>query len=447
MIVLLILALTSHSYSIDLEQSVLSALDHSIDIKQQSSNILFDQKALADAKKQFDPKYRIKASAGKSESSIRVWDKDAQLSPTINLQTKYGTNLSVTQAYSYYNDEIKPLTFSLTQPLVRGLSSEINQLPITEARDNLIKSEINEQNLNNQVIIQVVEAYLKLRSAIEQNEMERLQFEEHQTEMASQIQKFESGKISQEDLTQDRIQSDQLQLHAKKGELEKAQATKAFIQLTGIYFQDGDTLEHPAITWELPGVTDAIEQSFKNNRELILDDMNVQSNSRKIKQAEDNLLPDLSFNFLHKSDLHGRHYNVTKNEISVDLSYEFNFGEKNHDLEKVTQDYQYSQLQHINKMENLASDIDYQIAAIENLTEQIRISQSGIDHEAELVKGNEISYQHGKESLSDLHKSKHQLLKKQSDLFKQSSELALSKLRLADNMGIDLLPIILGENI
>lgn len=444
MIILVILSMFSALFGFSLEQAIIEGLQQSIDLRQETEQNLFNEQQLRIAKQKFYPNYKLTASAGKTESSIRVWDKDAQIAPTIGLNTPYGTQLSASQAYSYYKDEIKPLTFAIKQPLLRGRSTIINTSSILDAQDNVEIGNINNKKTTHKTIIQIVDSYLKLNQAVIKGTMESIQYQEHLREMKSQQQKFEAGKISKEDLTSDQIQSDQLQLHAKQGEIEKVKALKAFKQLTGIQYHEKDTLKQPTLHWQIPDARYAIDQALSNNFDLMLDDFNIQKSNRKIIQSRDARLPDLSLNVVHKSDIHRRSYNTIKNEITVDLSYEFDFNAKTSDLDKAISDHKYSQLRHLEKVDTLAQDIQFQVEAIENLIEQVIISQSAVKHELELVKSNEINYQHGKKSLSDLHKSKHQLLKKQSELIKQESELIINQLNLADAMGLDLLPILLG---
>lgn len=444
MIILVVLATFSTLFGFTLEQAIIEGIQQSIDLRQETEQNLFNEQQLHIAKQQFYPKYKLTASAGKTESSIRIWDKDAQVAPTISLNTRYGTQLSASQAYSYYKDEIKPLTFAIKQPLLRGRSTEINTSNILDAQDSVKKGNIHNKKTTHKTIIQIVDSYLKLNLAVIKSNMESIQYEEHLREMKSQQQKFEAGKISKEDLMSDQIQSDQLQLHAKQGELEKIKALKTFKQLTGIQYHRKDTLKQPTLHWQIPDTRHAVDQALASNFDLMLDDFNIQSSNRKINQSKDARLPDLSLNVIHKSDINKRTYNTIKNEITVDLSYEFDFNSKTSDLDKAISDHKYTQLRHLEKVDTLAQDIKFQVKAIESLVEQITISQSAVKHELELVKSNEINYQHGKKSLTDLHKSKHQLLKKQSELIKQESDLIINQLNLADAMGLDLLPILLG---
>ena len=401
------------------------------------------------------PTLSLRAKGGKSESFIlnnsqisrfKRWGTDHLITPSLQFKTIVGTEINLSRPYSHYIDTRNSFDLSIRQPLLKGALPSINRINLENAKDQVMKSDINNRETVNKNILLFAEHYFMLKRATFSNQVEKNNYEEIRHNLINQQELFKAGKISQEDLRSTELQANQIHLDFKRSQIDLKKVLKSFKQLTGIEYQDGESLPLPTLNWDIPDFSSAASDLETNNFTIQKQKIDIAKQSRQVDVTRENQWPDLTLNYSRKWDISKRQLAkvgaTSDKELFIELSIDSNFKQRRLELDRAKSKLKFDQLKLAQQQQEAIEDLQHKIDIIENLSDQISINESSIKHDTEIVKSIETNFQHGKKSLVDVFKAKNELHKKQLELINQKKTLFVEQLALANHMGIYLLDLL-----
>lgn len=184
-----------------LREAILLALRYNPDIQNAELERIIQRYQLRQAYNEFELQYALAGSANFERNRFSdVGSSTGQsymASPEATLKTKWGTRVALTMdnnvaTYDSYNPVLR---FSVTQPLLRGFGSKVNEVGLKNSIDN---EHFNQLRLKQAVINQmtsVINAYRALVLSARNLEIQRLQLKEAKNIFVINKKKIAAGQL------------------------------------------------------------------------------------------------------------------------------------------------------------------------------------------------------------------------------------------------------------
>ncbi|TAL60557.1 MAG: TolC family protein [Legionella sp.] len=225
---------------LSLREAILLALRYNANIQNAELDRIIQRYQLRLANNEFELQYALGASGLTQKSTFNGIGSASSnsfiASPEFNLKTKLGTqaNLSIPNNVSGANGYSPLLSFSITQPLLRGFGKSINEVGLLNAQDI---EWLNKLNLQQSVIDQVTQVIISYRSLVLSGnnlQNQRLQLKEAQKSYEINEKKIEAGQLEPTGNVQQSYQIESLSLLVEQAENDFKTASQDLLQTIGL---------------------------------------------------------------------------------------------------------------------------------------------------------------------------------------------------------------------
>jgi len=223
-----------------LREAILLALRYNPNIQNAELDRVIQRYQLRLAHNEFELQYALAGSANFEKnrysgvgSSIT---KTYVATPELGLKTKLGTSFSLRMnnnvgLYNSYNPEI---SISLTQPLLRGFGTAVNEAELLNAIDNEVVNQLNlRQSVINQ-ITQVINAYRALINSGNNLKNQKRQLKEAKRSFEINEKKIAAGQLEPTGNIQQSYQIESLSLMVEQAENDFKTAAQNLLQTIGL---------------------------------------------------------------------------------------------------------------------------------------------------------------------------------------------------------------------
>ena len=262
---------------LDLKEAILLALRYNPNIQNAELDRIIQRYQLRTAYNEFELQYALAGTTAIEKNRFSgvgsATTKSYVATPEFDLKTKLGTQASLKMdntvaAQGLYNPL---LTFSLTQPLLRGFGKSVNEAALLDAieAENLNKL-IIKQSIMNQ-ITDVIAAYRALVLSSNNLKNQKWQLTEAQKTYAINEKKITAGQLEPTANVQQSYQIESLSLMVEQADNDFQTSTQMLLQSIGL---DPDMkLAVPSDVSlneiKIPDAKTAIDQALQNNTEYL----------------------------------------------------------------------------------------------------------------------------------------------------------------------------------
>ncbi len=281
-----------------LREAILLALRYNPNIQNAELDRVVQRYQLRQAHNEFELQYALAGTTVFEKSRYShagsTNTKSYLATPEFNLKTGLGTNASLKMdntvaAIGNYNPL---LTFSLTQPLLRGFGKEVNEAALKDAieAENLNKL-MTEQTIMNH-ITEVIVAYRALILSSNNLQNQRWQLEEAQKTFEINKKKIEAGQLEPTGNVQQSYQIESLNLMVEQAHNDFETSAQNLLQTIGldpnmnIAVPSDVTLEQLVV----PDLNASIEQALLHNTEYLALQASVRADERAYNVAKNQQL-------------------------------------------------------------------------------------------------------------------------------------------------------------
>ena len=293
---------TIHQLSI--REAILLALRYNPNIQNVELDRIVQRYQLRLANNEFELQYALGASGVVQKNTFQGVGSDTNrtfvASPELELKTKLGTkaSLGIDNNVGIYNGYNPSLTFSLTQPLLRGFGPSANESGLLNAIDS---EWLNKLNLQQSVVDQITQVIISYRALILSGnnlQNQRLQLKEAKKSYDINKKKIEAGQLEPTGNIQQSYQIESLSLMVEQGENDFNTSSQDLLQTIGL---DPDmhlsvpsdvTLDRIAV----PNLQQSIEIALNHNTQYLALKMGLRADERAFKVAKNQQLWQLDFN-------------------------------------------------------------------------------------------------------------------------------------------------------
>lgn len=225
---------------LSLREAILLALRYNPNIQNAELDRIIQRYQLRLANNEFELQYALGATGLIQKSTFNGIGgkaaKSAIASPEFNLKTKLGTTASLALNNSYdVNSNYSPmLNFTLSQPLLRGFGTSVNETALLTAIDT---DTINKMSLQQSVTDQITQVILSYRSLILSGnnlKNQRLQLKEAKKTFEINEKKIEAGLLEPTANIQQSYQIESLSLMVEQNENDFKTASNELLQTIGL---------------------------------------------------------------------------------------------------------------------------------------------------------------------------------------------------------------------
>lgn len=289
---------------LSLRNAILLALRYNPNIQNAELDRIIQRYQLRLAHNEFELQYALGASANVNSNHFSgVGNTTTQsylASPELSYKNPLGTQMSLhldnnTNDTNTYNPL---LSFTLTQPLLRGFGSNINKVGLLNAIE---MEQLNKLNLKQGVIDQITGVITSYRALILSGnnlENQRMQLEEAKKIFAINEKKIEAGQLEPTGNIQQSYQIESLSLMLEQGENDFKTATQNLLQTIGL--DPGLHLSVPSdvtVTHQpIPDKKEAIEIALQHNVQYLGLQMAYRVDKRAYEVAKNHQLWALDLN-------------------------------------------------------------------------------------------------------------------------------------------------------
>ena len=274
---------------LDLKEAILLALRYNPNIQNAELDRVIQRYQLRAAYNEFELQYALAGTSAIEKSRYsgvgNATTKSYIATPEFDLKTKLGTQASLKMDNTVASQGLyNPLlTFSLTQPLLRGFGKAVNEAALSDAieAENLNKLMLKQSVMNQ--ITDVIAAYRALVLSSNNLKNQRWQLDEAQKTYTINEKKISAGQLEPTANVQQSYQIESLSLMVEQAENDFQTSTQTLLQTIGL---DPDMkLAVPSDVSlneiKIPDPKVAIDQAIKHNTEYL----SLQSAYRADKRA------------------------------------------------------------------------------------------------------------------------------------------------------------------
>ncbi|QBR83136.1 TolC family protein [Legionella israelensis] len=286
-----------------LREAILLALRYNPNIQNVELDRIIQRYQLRLAQNEFELQYALVGSANIEKSRYsgvgNATTHSALATPELGLRTKLGTDVSLTMNNNVetYDSYSPVLSFSLTQPLLRGFGKSVNEVGLLNAIDNETLNKLNmRQSISNQVT-EVITAYRSLILSGNNLQNQKLQLKEAKRSYEINEKKIEAGQLEPTGNIQQSYQIESLSLLVEQAENEFKTAAQNLLQTIGL-----DPQMHLSVPSDvsvdkivIPDLKQSIEQALNHNTDYLALHLAYKADERAYTVAKNQQLWQLDF--------------------------------------------------------------------------------------------------------------------------------------------------------
>nr|WP_115091126.1 TolC family protein [Legionella worsleiensis] len=299
-------AVKKNTLRLSIREAILLALRYNPNIQNAELDRIMQRYQLRLAQNEFELQYALGAQGMIQKSTfdgIGTSKTNTFLaSPELDLKTKLGTkgSLAIDNNVGVNNSYNPVLNFSVTQPILRGFGSSVNEAGLLDAVDN---EQINKLSLNQSVadqITQVIIAYRALILSGNNLQNQRLQLNEAKKSYAMNEKKIKVGQLEPTGNIQQSYQIESLSLLVEQGENDFKTAAQDLLQTIGLDPEMRLSVPSDVTIKEIviPDLQQSIEIALNHNVSYLAQKMALRADERAYQVAKNQQLwqLDLSAN-------------------------------------------------------------------------------------------------------------------------------------------------------
>lgn len=309
-----------------LKEAILLALRYNPNIQNAELDRIIQRYQLRIAQNEFELQYALAGTTVIEKNRYSgigsATTKSYLATPELGLKTPLGTNaaLKMDNTVATIGTYNPLLTFSLTQPLLRGFGKDVNEAALKDA----IESENLNKLMTKQTIIdqitEVIAAYRTLILSSNNLKNQRWQLKEAQKTFNINEKKIEAGQLEPTVNVQQSYQIESLNLMVEQANNDFEISAQNLLQTIGL--DPNMTIAVPSDIdldyFAIPDLNDAIEQALTHNTEYLALQSNVRADERAYLVAKNQQLWQLD---LAANIQTGTLTNVDNNSIGLQNIY------------------------------------------------------------------------------------------------------------------------------
>lgn len=291
---------------LSIREAILLALRYNPNIQNAELDRIIQRYQLRLAHNEFELQYALGAQGMIQKSTFDGVGTSSTntflASPELGLKTKLGTkgSLAIDNNVGVNNSYNPVLNFSVTQPLLRGFGSSVNEAGLLDAIDN---EWINKLSLQQSVVDQITQVIIAYRALILSGnnlQNQRLQLEEAKKSYQINEKKIEAGQLEPTGNIQQSYQIESLSLLVEQGENDFKTAAQDLLQTIGLDPEMHLSVPSDVTLNELvvPDLQQSIDLALNHNVQYLAHKMALRADERAYKVAKNQQLwqLDLSAN-------------------------------------------------------------------------------------------------------------------------------------------------------
>ncbi|WP_420795225.1 TolC family protein [Legionella moravica] len=291
---------------LSIREAILLALRYNPNIQNAELDRIIQRYQLRLAHNEFELQYALGAQGMIQKSTFDGVGTSSTntflASPELGLKTKLGTkgSLAIDNNVGVNNSYNPVLNFSVTQPLLRGFGSSVNEAGLLDAMDN---EWINKLSLQQSVVDQITQVIIAYRALILSGnnlQNQRLQLEEAKKSYQINEKKIEAGQLEPTGNIQQSYQIESLSLLVEQGENDFKTAAQDLLQTIGLDPEMHLSVPSDVTLNELvvPDLQQSIDLALNHNVQYLAHKMALRADERAYKVAKNQQLwqLDLSAN-------------------------------------------------------------------------------------------------------------------------------------------------------
>lgn len=283
---------------LSLREAILLALRYNPNIRNAELDRVVQRYQLRLANNEFEMQYALGASGVIQKSRFNGVGSDTThsflASPELGLRTKLGTKASLNIDNNVYGDNnFSPvLSFSLTQPLLRGFGKNVNEAALLNAIDTEWLNKLSLRQSVSDQITQVIMAYRSLILSGNTLQNQRLQLKEAQKSHEINEKKIAAGQLEPTANIQQSYQIESLSLMVEQGENDFQNATQELLQAIGLDPETHLSVPSDVVIEKIavPDLKKTIEQALAHNTLYLAQKLALRADERAYKIAKNQQL-------------------------------------------------------------------------------------------------------------------------------------------------------------
>lgn len=285
-------------HRLGLKEAILLALRYNPNIQNAELDRIVQHYQLRMAYNEFELQYALGASGVAQQSTFSGIGTSSTHSllatPEFNLKTKLGTtaNLSLDNNVVINNSYNPVLNFSLTQPLLRGAGTRVNEAGLKDAIDSEWMNKLGLQQSVMDQITQVIIAYRSLVLSGNNLQNQRLQLKEAKKSYQINKKRIKAGQLEPTGNIQQSYQIESLSLMVEQGENDFNTASQDLLQTIGLDPNMRLSVPSDVVlkTLEVPDLKQSIDIALHHNIQYLALQMALRSDERSYDVAKNQQL-------------------------------------------------------------------------------------------------------------------------------------------------------------
>lgn len=292
------IALKKTVLRLSIREAILLALRYNPNIQNVELDRIVQRYQLRLANNEFELQYALGASGSTQKSRFNgvgsATSNTLIASPELGLKTKLGTkaSLSIDNNVGFNNSYNPVLNFSLTQPLLRGFGSSVNEVSLLDAIDSEWLNKLNLQQSVVDQVTQVIMAYRTLILSGNNLQNQRLQLKEAKKSYDINEKKIKAGQLEPTGNIQQSYQIESLSLMVEQAENDFSIASQDLLQTIGLDPEMHLSVPSDVTLKELivPDLKKSIETALNHNTGYLAQKMALRADERAYKVAKNQQL-------------------------------------------------------------------------------------------------------------------------------------------------------------
>lgn len=285
-------------HPLGLREAILLALRYNPNIQNAELDRIITSYQLRLAYNEFEMQYALGASGVIQKSTFSgvgsATSHSFLATPELNLKTKLGTTASVSlnNNVSVYNNYNPIANASITQPLLRGFGSKVNEAALLNAKDNDWLNQLNLKQAVMDQITQVIMAYRTLILSGNNLKNQRLQLTEAKNLLEINEKRIHAGQLEPTGTIQQSYQIESLSLMVEQAENDFNTASQELLQTIGLDPQMRLSVPSDVTldTLEVPNLKEAIAVALTHNSQYLAQKMALNADERAYAVAKNQQL-------------------------------------------------------------------------------------------------------------------------------------------------------------
>lgn len=281
-----------------IREAILLALRYNPNIQNAELDRIIQRYQLRIAHNEFELNYALGASGLVQKTTFNgvgsATNHTFLASPVLDYKNKLGTrtSLSIENNVGYNNSYNPVLSFSVTQPLLRGFGASVNEVGLLNAIDNEWLNKLNLQQSVVDQITQVIMAYRTLVLSGNNLENQHLQLSEAKKSYQINEKKIEAGQLEPTGNIQQSYQIESLSLMEAQAENDFKTASLDLLQTIGLdpnmHLLVPSDVQLDNVT--IPDLKQSIEIALNHNTQYLAKKVALSADERAYKVAKNQQL-------------------------------------------------------------------------------------------------------------------------------------------------------------